>query len=62
MLQGELALAEKLSYEEGGIKDLREIAGDGLGVFHVRFLRPNEHSLGSHDPPVSEDWRGMFPR
>jgi hypothetical protein len=62
MLQDELALAEKLSYEEGGVKDLKGIAGDGLEVFHVRFLRPSEHSLGSHDPPVSVDGRGMFAR
>jgi hypothetical protein len=62
MLQDELALAEKLSYEEGGINDLRRLASEGLDVFHVRFLRPNEHSLGSHDPPVSKDVRGMFAR
>jgi hypothetical protein len=62
MLQDELSLAEKLSYEEGGVKDLRGIASEGLEVFHVRFLRPNEHSLGSHNPPVSEDIRGMFAR
>ena len=30
MLQDELALAEKLSYEEGGIKDLRGLASEGL--------------------------------
>ena len=62
MLQDELALAEKLSYEEGGINDLRGLTSEGLDVFHVRFLRPNEHSLGSHDPPVSKDMRGMFAR
>ena len=62
MLQDELALAEKLSYEEGGIKDLRGIAGEGLDIFHVRFLHPDEHSLGSHNPPVSDDVRGMFAR
>lgn len=62
MLQDELALAEKLSYEEGGTKDLRGIACEGLDVVHVRFLRPDEHSLGSHNPPVSDDVRGMFAR
>lgn len=61
MLQDELALTEKLSYE-GGIKDLRRIAADRLDVFHVRFLRPNEHSPGSHVPAVSADIRGMYPR
>jgi len=62
MLQDELALAEKLSYKEGGIKDLRGLASEGLDVFHVRFLCPTKHSLGSHDPPVSNDVRGMFAR
>jgi hypothetical protein len=62
MLQDELALTEKLSYEEGGIKDLRMIAADGLDMFHVRFLRPDEHSLGSHVPAVSANIRGMYPR
>ena len=61
MLQDELALTEKLSYE-GRIKDLKMIAAEGLDVFHVRFLRPDEHSLGSHVPAVSADIRGMYPR
>jgi hypothetical protein len=59
MLQDELALTEKLSYEGGGIKDLRGIAADGLDV---RFLRPDEHSLGLHVPAVSANIRGMYPR
>lgn len=62
MLQEELALAEKLSYEEGGVKELRGIAADGLDVFHVRLLRPDEHSLGSHVPPMLVGVSGMFPR
>lgn len=52
-LQDELALVEKLSYEEGGIQELRDIAVEGLEVLHVKFLRPTEDSLGSHDPPKS---------
>jgi hypothetical protein len=61
MLRDELALTEKLSCE-GRIKDLRRIAADGLDVFHVRFLRIDEHSLASHVPAVSTDIRGMYPR
>jgi hypothetical protein len=62
MLQDELALAEKLSYEEGGIEELRRIATDGLDVLHVRFLRPTEHSLGFHAPSMLHDIRGLYPR
>jgi hypothetical protein len=62
MLQDELALAETLSYEEEGIKELRGIAAESLDVFHMMFLRPNEHSLGPHNPPVAVDMRGMYPR
>jgi hypothetical protein len=60
MLQDEAALAERLSYEVK-VNELKRIAADGLDMFHVRLLRPNEHSLGSHDPPVPEV-RSRYPR
>jgi hypothetical protein len=61
-VSGSICGGNELSYEEGGIKDLKRIATDGLDVFHVRFLRPDERSLGSHVPTVSANIRGMYPR
>jgi len=52
---GSICGGNELSYEEGGIKDLKRIATDGLDVFHVRFLRPDGRSL-------SANIRGMYPR
>lgn len=58
MLQNQLNLSEDLPYEAGGIKALKEIATGGLEMFHIRFLRADEHSLGSHVPLMARESRG----